>query len=275
MIILTSSGLITQNNIKSVRKYILKNYKRAAIVTTASEFKSNNKHIPAIEEWIEKLELESECFDFDTDDIKKLEEFDVMILIGGNPFYLLKSIKDNNYEEIIKDFGMNKLLIGISAGSIVLGQNMDLIYEFNPEYNDNVGLSSFKGLGLTIDICPHYDRFDEKYENFEERIQKVERLIGQNIYRLKEEVIYSHIIKRPSLLERSVMIAIFSMMGLGLLIDIAIEIIKVNTDWITDTLANQIMRIAGEVAFSGFALGLFAAVAYGISKYVRRKKFKD
>ncbi|QMS85473.1 peptidase E [Candidatus Xianfuyuplasma coldseepsis] len=198
MVLLTSSGFITDSNIRLARKYIYKTYEKAVIIVTASSYKKQDKHIPELKEQLSKLGLVSELFDFDTDSIEGLSQYDVMVLGGGNPLYLMKQIQRVNAREIIEEFAKNRLLIGVSGGSIVLGKHMDIIQEFNPEFNDDVQLESYQGLNISVNTCPHYDRYQDRYDRFEERIQAVEDFIEAPIYRLEEDMIYVHQLRELS-----------------------------------------------------------------------------
>jgi dipeptidase E len=42
--------------------------------------------------------------------------------------------------------------------------------------NDEIGLTDFTGVGLTnINLCPHYSKYVNRYDLFEERIRLVEQ----------------------------------------------------------------------------------------------------
>ena len=41
-----------------------------------------------------------------------LSGYDVVEFIGGNPYYLLHSIRQNNAAEILKDIATNKVFVG-------------------------------------------------------------------------------------------------------------------------------------------------------------------
>ncbi|MFA6941529.1 MAG: Type 1 glutamine amidotransferase-like domain-containing protein [Clostridiaceae bacterium] len=74
---------------------------------------------------------------------------------------------------------------GASAGSIVLGTTIELVHEFEMNMNDNIGLTDFTGADITeINICPHYSRFINRYNNFEERICKVENKYNISVNRI-------------------------------------------------------------------------------------------
>ena len=175
MVVLTSNGLTSNKLIKEIKPY-MKNLQKAVIITTASfPYKENDKHIPRITKELKNLGLSVDYFDFDTDEPELLLQYDVIEINGGNPFYLLAAIKKANAETLIKRISKEKLLIGISAGSIITQKDMNLIAEFTPEMNDTVNLPDFSALGIVdVQIIPHYHRFIHRFDSFEQRIKKYE-----------------------------------------------------------------------------------------------------
>jgi dipeptidase E len=175
MVVLTSNGLTSNKLIKEIKQY-MKNLQKAVIITTASfPYKENDKHIPRITNELKHLGLSVDYFDFDTDDPELLLQYDVIEINGGNPFYLLAAIKKATAETLIKRISKEKLLIGISAGSIIMQKDMNLIAEFTPEMNDTVNLPDFSALGIVdVQIIPHYHRFTNRFDSFEQRIKKYE-----------------------------------------------------------------------------------------------------
>ena len=187
MLILTSNGLSTENLRESVKQYFA-NKLRAVIVTTASvEYKESDWHIPRLTQELSYFNLSVDFFDFDSDDLDKLLDYDVVLINGGNPFYLLKSIKAHNAIDVLIKVAQVKILIGVSAGSIVLQNNINLIAGYSPEMNENVNLNDLTGLSLTnIQILPHYNRFINKFENFEERAKLFEKESDCSVIRIND-----------------------------------------------------------------------------------------
>lgn len=187
MIILTSNGLSSKELLESTRKRI-KNCSKAVIVTTASVgYKEKDKHIPKLISELRSLNLSVDFFDFDIDNPNVLLNYDVVEINGGNPFYLLKSMKLSHCKDILQEIADARVLIGISAGAIVLQNNIDLIAQYSPEMNDEVLLSDFSGLSITEQqILPHYSRFLDRFENFEDRAKQFETEHNCNIIRLND-----------------------------------------------------------------------------------------
>lgn len=189
MLILTSRGLDSQNLIKETKKYIQSNMKKAAIITTASVgYKENDWHIPRIKSELQSLGLSVECFDIEFQKPEELDMYDVILINGGNPFYLLYHMRRTNCKTVFqKLLDENKIIIGVSAGSIVLGTTCELIFKFDPQMNDIVRLNEFTGLGLTsINLCPHTSRFVERYDNFLKIIDDFQKLKGITITKIND-----------------------------------------------------------------------------------------
>ena len=55
-----------------------------------------------------------DIFDLDKQPADLLLDYDVVEFIGGNPYYLLHSIRVNNAEEILRKIAINKILVGWS-----------------------------------------------------------------------------------------------------------------------------------------------------------------
>lgn len=187
MIILTSNGLSSKELLNRTKTYT-KNLTSSAIITTASvPYKEKDYHIPDLTTELNSLGLTVDYFDFDTDNASELLKYDVIEINGGNPFYLLKSIRKAKAESIIKEISKTKILIGVSAGAVILQRNINLISEYTPELNDDVGLESFDALGLTdIEILPHYHRFINKFDRFEERAKEYEHTNNCNVIRIDD-----------------------------------------------------------------------------------------
>lgn len=89
---------------------------------------------------------------------EKLEKFDVVLVEGGNTFYLLKYARESGFGEALKPFlDKGGVYFGISAGSIIAGKDIS-VSGWKSDWDENaVGLKDFHGLGLVdFIISPHY-----------------------------------------------------------------------------------------------------------------------
>lgn len=134
MIILTSNGLTSETLLQKMHTYI-NNGTAALVVTADNEYKEKNYHVPRLKNELQSLGLHVDYFDFDTQSPEELMMYDVIEMIGGNPYYLLSSIRTNGFSSVLKYFAENKYLIGCSAGSLVITPTLALIDIYSPEMN--------------------------------------------------------------------------------------------------------------------------------------------
>jgi peptidase E len=105
---------------------------------------------------------------------KALEKFDLVYVCGGNTFAIYKKIKESGLaskiEELVKD---GKLIyVGVSAGSIIAGPNIEIAGWGSEGDENEVGLRDLKGLGLTkVSVFPHYhEELKAEVEIFKEKV---------------------------------------------------------------------------------------------------------
>ena len=126
MIVLCSNGLSSEKILSHIRSKI-ENCKTAALVVTAdNEYKENNYHVPRVISELESLNLCVDIFDLDNQKAELLLNYDVVEFIGGNPYYLLHSIRRSNAKEILQEIAVNNILIGWSAAAFVFGPTLEL-----------------------------------------------------------------------------------------------------------------------------------------------------
>ncbi len=186
MLVLCSNGLSSDALKSEMQRYVAKFTKAALVVTADNEYQENNYHIPRCVEELEQLGLSTDIIDIDVSDPHILLQYDVVEFIGGNPFYLINSIRRNGAEGVLKPISIEKILIGWSAAAFVFGPTLDLVNEYSPEMNI-VGLTDLSGLSLTeIEVLPHYSRFVSRFHDFEERCVKYEKSNSKHVIRLND-----------------------------------------------------------------------------------------
>lgn len=180
MILLCSNGLTSQELLREAKKHVKTGGKAALVVTADPEYKEKNYHVPRSRKELEFLGLSVELFDFDVQPAEQLLEYDAVVLMGGNPYYLLRSIREHHGEEALRKVSEKGLLIGWSAGALVLGPTIALIDRYHPKLNF-YGLTDLTGLGLTqVQIMPHCNK-----EN-PEKAQEYQRETGGNVICLRD-----------------------------------------------------------------------------------------
>jgi len=96
-----------------------------------------------------------------------LNKFDILYLHGGNPFRILQQIKISGFDQILSNLkNSNKIIIGTSGSSMVLSENISLLYSLYPKTKKKVsnGLSNnMMGLNLfPYGVLPHYNKYKKK-----------------------------------------------------------------------------------------------------------------
>lgn len=186
MLVLCSNGL-SSNKIRAYISEKTKSCKTAALVVTAdNEYKENDYHVSRCIEELESLSLSVDIFDLDKQPADLLLDYDVVEFIGGNPYYLLHSIRKNNAEEILRDIAINRILIGWSAAAFVFSPTLELVNCYSPEMNF-LGLTDLRGLSLTdVQVLPHYNKFLSRFEKFEERCCDYEKEHSVSVIRISD-----------------------------------------------------------------------------------------
>lgn len=124
MIALLSNGITSEALKNALSKYIAPLSSAAVVVTADNEYKERNYHVPRVIEELKYYGLSVDTFDLDTQDASELLKYDVVEFIGGNPYYLLNSIRVHNASVLIKQLAEKKVLLGWSAGAMVFTPSM-------------------------------------------------------------------------------------------------------------------------------------------------------
>ena len=176
--------------------------KKAVFIPTAGDPYDNKDFVEADRIALEKYGLDIVEMDIknkNEEEIRKaIASADIVLVAGGDTFYLMEKLKESGADKVIKDFIENNgIYIGSSAGSIICCPTFEGAEEFD---NPNLakGLNNFDGMGVFKDaIIPHAQK--EKY--FERIRRATERLEskGYKVYPLTDDDIlffdgYSHII---------------------------------------------------------------------------------
>ena len=94
--------------------------------------------------------------------------YDVIYMIGGNTFYLLKELREKQLDEkIIQAINNGVIYVGSSAGSIILGKTIETALPYDENW---VGSEDFIGLNLVDGIIiPHANRKQEFIKEAKEK----------------------------------------------------------------------------------------------------------
>ena len=133
-----------------------------AFITTAAKPEENVEYVQR--DWtimkdemgfnVEEVDIEGKT---EAQVLKLLELKDIIFVEGGNTYYLLKAMRNCNFEKVIRKLlKIGKVYIGVSAGSIVAGHTVKTA-GWNGGDENIVRLKDFRGLSLVpFDVFPHY-----------------------------------------------------------------------------------------------------------------------
>lgn len=185
MLVLSSNGLSSRALTDAVRASI--NGTKAALVVTADNvYKERNYHVARLAAELRSLGLRVDIFDLDREHPSRLDGYNVIEMMGGNPFYLLHSIRTRGFSDVLERFAQERCIIGCSAGSFVMTRSLELVNIYTPEMN-TVGLRSLEALALTqLEVLPHYSRFIRKIPEFESKCREYEDRNGRAVIRLND-----------------------------------------------------------------------------------------
>jgi dipeptidase E len=158
-------GEITNLNLelKSKFKSELQNHRnKIAYISSSPQLEIKTWFFKTHDEYkIINPEITLEYFDlsekFSDMDLEKILDFDIIHLSGGNTFEFLNMIRKRNFHKIIDEFkAENKLILGLSAGAIILTPTIE-IAKLGDE--NTVAMTDFTGLGyVDFEFCPHYEK---------------------------------------------------------------------------------------------------------------------
>lgn len=147
---------------KDLAKYLLPKKKKVLFIITASEVYGENP------EWLEedRKALKNVGFmltDYTITDKKasdlgiELKSQDILIISGGNSYYLLEKIQQSDTAKIIKNALVNGMpYIGSSAGSVIAGPSIKPVGKLD-DISKAPQLEGFEALGLVDFVAyPHW-----------------------------------------------------------------------------------------------------------------------
>lgn len=164
-LLLTSAGFTNNSIINALQQLAQKPFDELKVVfiPTAANVEEDSK------DWLIDDMYRANCLNFKVVDIvdftalpksiwqKRLQSADIIIIGGGNTYYLAYAIKKYGLDEELKELIKTKVYVGISAGSMVLGNSVALS-DSKKVIDNNILLYKEKGLGITdFLIKPHFN----------------------------------------------------------------------------------------------------------------------
>ena len=114
-------------------------------------------------------------FNIETTNPAQLLNYDLIYILGGNPFLLLEKLKATQTDSILQEFAaLGKTIMAYSAGVLILGKDLNMMNDLDDLLGFNeIELENLDGLALYHDfkIFPHYDEFTEEVDGLKEAIE--------------------------------------------------------------------------------------------------------
>jgi dipeptidase E len=192
--LLTSNGFYTEQIKKEFISLIDRDISKCkvTIITTASFQKENNRFVQKAKADFLQMGFQNIQFtDVEFDQPELLFQYDVIYISGGNPFYLLFHLKKSGADFVLKKLALQgTIIVGVSAGALVLGPNIDVVNAFTPNMNI-YAMNELTALEMTDAlIFPHYDREDlfqdPAKKSIEERLKEFESHNHCEVKRIRE-----------------------------------------------------------------------------------------
>lgn len=186
-LLLSSNGLINEELIETFISFVGSRRKATIITTASQDYKENNKNTISLKSKLNELGFKTNYIDLEFEDPKSLEQSEIIIINGGNPYCLLHHIRKSKSETILKNVISNDTPIwGISAGFMIFMKDLKIIDLLTPEMN-NICIENKECLGSIEEIViPHYDRFLQEGKINKRDIDKFEIESNYRIIRLGE-----------------------------------------------------------------------------------------
>jgi dipeptidase E len=188
-LLLTAYGLCT-NEIKAAFYKLLPEDFSAlkVVIVTTSQPKLKEKHPQMISVKCTFHEMGFESVDFidiEFEDSNKLQNYDIIFLNGGYPFYLMNHLKKNGANIILKKLiDDGKVIVGLSCGSYILGKDNTLCNYLYPEDNifQTTDMSTLNAVDLRI--WPHFKEHCSIYPDLAGKILEFESKYNCEVTRL-------------------------------------------------------------------------------------------
>ena len=166
--------------------------KKAIFIPTAGDSYNNRDFVEADRIALEKYGLDVVEMDVKNRSEEEIREaidgVDIVLVAGGNTFYLMEKLKKSGADKVIKEFiEKGGMYIGSSAGSIICCPTIEGAEEFDdPSLAPK--LDHFDGMGIFKDvIIPHtqkkkyFERIKKTTEKLKSKGHKVHQLTDDDV----------------------------------------------------------------------------------------------
>lgn len=151
--------------------------KRAVFIPTAGDPYENKDFVEADKIALQKYGIEVTDLDLknktEEDINKSLVMADILLVAGGDTFYLMEKLQENGADRAIKNFiSRGGIYIGSSAGSIVCCPTIEGAEKFdNPNLAPN--LENFSGMGIFNEVVIPHTHKEKYFERIKETTEKL------------------------------------------------------------------------------------------------------
>lgn len=151
--------------------------KRAVFIPTAGDPYENKDFVVADKIALQKYGIEVTDLDLKNkteEEINKpLAMADILLVAGGDTFYLMEKLKESGADRAIKKFiSRGGIYIGSSAGSIICCPTIEGAEKFdNPNLAPN--LENFNGMGVFDEVVIPHTQKEKYFERIKETTEKL------------------------------------------------------------------------------------------------------
>lgn len=163
-LLLLSSNRFLENNPQVFDKPFSK--LKTAFVINASKSVPNTDYLERHRKFFKEHDYSIQELDIDGKDKNELRAllkgFEAVFVEGGNSFYLLKSIRESGFDEVIRELLPQGLIyIGASAGSYVACPTIEMALWKHQDKYDHHGITDYTAMNLvpflmTVHYKPEY-----------------------------------------------------------------------------------------------------------------------
>lgn len=164
--------------------------KKAIFIPTAGDPYDIKDFVEADRIALEKYGLDIVEMDIKNKNVEEIRKAivgaDIVLVAGGDTFYLMEKLKESGADKVIKDFiEKNGIYIGSSAGSIICCPTIEGAEEFD---NPNLakGLNDFDGMGVFKDVIISHVQKEKYFERIKRTTERLESK-GYKVYPLTDD----------------------------------------------------------------------------------------
>ena len=151
--------------------------KRAVFIPTAGDPYDNKDFVEADKIALQKYGIEVTDLDLKNKTEKEIDKSlamaDILLVAGGDTFYLMEKLKESGADRAIKNFiSRGGVYIGSSAGSIICCPTIEGAEKFdNPNLAPN--LKNFNGMGIFNEVVIPHTQKEKYFERVKEATEKL------------------------------------------------------------------------------------------------------